>query len=298
MSWAVGIDIGGTAVKAVAVTAAGGLLRQSIAATRDGEAGPAEWTALATEAIRAFAREQGGDPIAVGVCAPGLAAPDERSIAHLPGKLAGLAGIDWTRALGRTARVPVLNDAHAALVGEAWVGAAQGKRHVVMVTLGTGVGGAVMSDGRLMRGAMGRAGHLGHMSLDPEGPVSITGMPGAIEIMIGECTVARRTGGRFVSTEALVAAHRASDAGATEAWLRSIRAFGCAVASYINLFDPEVVVIGGGIARAGDALLVPLRAVLDRVEWRPGGHGVPLQLAQLGENAGAIGAARYALSLS
>ncbi len=188
--------------------------------------------------------------------------------------------------------VPVLNDAHAAIIGEAWLGAARDRRHVVLLTLGTGVGGAVISDGRLLRGAIGRAGHIGHMSLDPEGAVSITGMPGAIETMIGDCTVASRSNGRFSDTAALVAAHHAGDADATRIWLRSVRALACAIGSCINLFDPEIVVVGGGIAQAGGALFDPLRNELDRIEWRPMGTAVPVVPAQLGEWAGAIGAAR------
>jgi glucokinase len=238
----------------------------------------------------------GSAPVAVGVCAPGLAATDERSIAHLPGKLAGLAGIDWTTALYRTAKVPVLNDGHAAILGEAWIGAARDRRHVVMLTLGTGVGGAVICDGRLLRGAIGRAGHIGHLSLDPEGAVSITGMPGAIDVLFGDCTVAQRSGGRFASTAALVVAHLAGDAAATAVWLCSVRALGCAIGSCINLFDPEVVVLGGGIAQAGAALFEPLAREVERVEWRPGSHRVSLVPAVLGEWAGAIGAARRALS--
>jgi glucokinase len=295
MNWATGIDVGGTNLKAVAVTADGTVLQRSSLATNDGAAGAAEWTAAARTAIEDFARGQGGAPDAVGVCAPGLAAADGRSIAHLPGKLAGLAGIDWTNALARSEVVPVLNDAHAAILGEGWIGAARGRRHVVMLTLGTGVGGAVISDGRLLRGAIGRAGHIGHMSLDPRGAVSITGMPGAIEVLIGDCTVAARTQGKFVSTAALVAAHRGGDPDATAVWLHSIEALACAVASCINLFDPEVVVIGGGIAQAGDALFVPLETALARVEWRPGGHRVPIVAATLGEWAGAIGSAHCAL---
>ncbi len=295
MNWATGIDVGGTNLKAVAVTADGTVLQRSSLATNDGTAGAAEWTAAARKAIKEFSGGQGGAPDAVGVCAPGLVAADGRSIAHLPGKLAGLAGIDWTNALGRPGVVPVLNDAHAAILGEAWIGAARGRRHVVMLTLGTGVGGAVISDGRLLRGAIGRAGHIGHMSLDPRGAVSITGMPGAIEVLIGDCTVAARTQGKFVSTAALVAAHRGGDPHATAVWLHSIEALACAVASCINLFDPEVVVIGGGIAQAGDALFGPLETALAKVEWRPGGHRVPIVAATLGEWAGAIGSAHAAL---
>ena len=296
MNWSAGIDIGGTNVKAVAVAADGAVLARFARATGDGVASPDEWSQHARAALAEFERTCGGVPVSVGVCAPGLAAVDGRSIAHLPGKLAGLAGFDWTEALHRPTTVPVLNDGHAAILAEAWSGAAISRRHVVMITLGTGVGGAVISDGRLLRGAIGRAGHIGHMSLNPEGAASIAGMPGAIEVMMGDCTVAQRTGGKFGSTAALVAAHRAGDADATRWWLTSIRALGCAVASCINLFDPEIVVLGGGIALAGDALFLPLAAELDRVEWRPGGHRVPVIPAALGEWAGAIGAARNSMS--
>lgn len=296
MTWSAGIDVGGTNVKLVAVSTDGAVLHRVSVASRGGDGTAAGWSQQARAAIAEFEYALHHGPASVGVCAPGLAAPDGRSIAYLPGKLAGLAGINWTAALGRTATVPVLNDAHAAILGEAWIGAARDRKHVVMLTLGTGVGGAVIVDGRLLRGAIGRAGHIGHMCLDPEGAVSITGMPGAIEVMFGDCTVADRTGGKFSSTAALVAAHRAGDADATRVWLRSVRALGCALGSCINLFDPEVIVLGGGIAQAGDALLGPLATELDRVEWRPGGHRVPVVTAALGEWAGAIGAARNSLS--
>ena len=296
MTWLAGIDIGGTNVKAVAVTADGTVLARSSRETRDGRATASDWIEAARAAVAGFAAAQGGPPAAIGVCAPGLAATDARSIAHLPGKLAGLAGLDWTRELGRPDVVPVLNDAHAAIVGEAWTGAARGRRNVVLLTLGTGVGGAVICDGRLLRGAIGRAGHIGHLCLDPEGPKSITGMPGAVEMMFGDGTVAARSGGRFPTTTALVAGYRAGDPDAAQVWLRSVRALGCAIASCINLFDPEVVVLGGGIALAGDALFTPLAAEVERAEWRPAGYQVPVVAAALGEWAGAIGAARHAHS--
>lgn len=296
MTWAAGIDIGGTNLKAVAVSTDGTVLAHAARATRDGTSGAADWIATVQATLADFARELGSTPHAIGVCAPGLAAPDARSIAHLPGKLAGLVGLDWTTQLGRPGLVPVLNDAHAAVLGEAWSGAARGQRHVVMLTLGTGVGGAVICDGHLLRGAIGRAGHLGHMSLDPDGPVSITGMPGAIEVLIGDCTVAARTLGKFTSTAALVAAHRAGDTAASAVWLRSVKALATTLASCINAFDPAVIVLGGGIAQAGDALFAPLATELARIEWRPGGHRVPVVPGALGDRAGAIGAAHYALT--
>lgn len=295
MSWAVGIDLGGTNLKAVAASADGTVRERATSATEARSTGPEVWIERARAVIADFGTKLGAPPAAIGVCAPGLVSADGRRIAHLPAKLEGITRIDWTEALRQPAPVPVLNDGHAALLGEAWCGAARGRRDVVMITLGTGIGGAVLSEGRLLRGATGRAGHIGHMSLDPEGPASITGMPGAIEMLAGDCTVAQRSGGRFQSTAALVAAHRGGDAGATRVWLRSLRALGCAIGSCINLFDPELIVLGGGIAQAGDALFTPLRQELDRVEWRPGGQGVPLVPAELGEWAGCLGAARHAL---
>ena len=296
MTWTAGIDVGGTNLKAVAVTTNGTVLRRFSLSTHDSSLPRNNWGEHAHAAIAQLEADVGSAAATVGVGAPGLAAPDGRSSVELPGKLAGIAGLDWTVALKRAAVVPVLNDAHAAVMGEAWLGAARERRHVVLLTLGTGVGGAVISDGRLLRGAIGRAGHIGHMSLDPEGTVSITGMPGAIETMIGDCTVAARTSGKFSDTAALVTAHLAGDADATRVWLRSVRALACAIGSCINLFDPEIVVVGGGIAQAAGALFGPLQRELDQIEWRPAGRAVPVVPAELGEWAGAIGAARNSFS--
>jgi glucokinase len=295
MTAAVGIDLGGTLLKAVAVSADGALLGRTTRPVKDGTDGIAEWIARANDALVELVGSSTPASRAVGVCAPGLASRDGTSIAHLPGRLVGLEGVKWSDVLQGNPRVTVLNDAHAALVGESWIGAARGRRDVVLLTLGTGVGGAVMTDGRLLRGALGRAGHLGHMSLDAAGPRSITGMPGAVEVLVGDCTIRERTEGRFASTADLIAAHLAGDVFATGVWTKSIRALGCAIASYINLFDPEIVVVGGGIAKAGDVLFMPLRAEVEKVEWRPGGHAVPIVPANLGEWAGAMGAAREAM---
>jgi glucokinase len=213
----------------------------------------------------------------------------------MQGRMTGVQGFDWTQQLERRRTVPVLNDAQAAVLGEAWRGAAAGTRNVVLLTLGTGVGGGALVDGRLLRGHLGRAGHLGHISLDAEGALDIVGTPGSLEEAIGDCTVAQRSGGRFTSTALLLDAHRAGDPTATAVWSRSVERLAVGIASLINVLDPEVVVIGGGIARAGDDLFRPLAAHLDRVEWRPLGAGVAIVPAALGELAGAFGAAYHTL---
>ncbi len=295
MNWGIGIDIGGTQIKAIAVGQDGSLLQQESLPTNDREGALGEWIAQVKSIVSDFEAKVQSGVTGVGICSPGLAARDNRSIAYLPGKLEELEGFDWTEALGREKMVPVVNDAHAALLGEAWVGAAAGKQEVALFTLGTGVGGAILSGGQLLKGAIGRAGHLGHMSLDPNGMVSICNMPGAMETMVGDYTISERTNGQFSSTKDLVQAFESGDNEAKTFWLRSIRALGCAIGSAINILDPEIILLAGGITSAEDSLINPLKEVLEEVEWRPGGHSVPIEFASLGEWAGATGAAKAGL---
>jgi glucokinase len=297
MSYTIGIDLGGTNIKAVAVNEDGDVLAQTFAPTH-GDAGEAEdGAAVARNVARQLAAlemEVGRTASAVGLAAPGLVARDGRSMASISGHLESVEGLVWAEHLG--GREPaLLNDAHAALVGEAWRGAAAGAREAVLLTLGTGVGGAVLAGGRLLRGHLGRAGHLGHMCLDVDGERDSLGVPGTLEEAIGNRTLPARSAGRFDSTEELVAAYLAGDAAAARVWLRSVLQLACAVTNIINAFDPEVFVIGGGVARAGRALFGPLAEYLDGMEWRPQGHRVRVTPATLGEMAGALGAARNAV---
>jgi glucokinase len=147
----------------------------------------------------------------------------------------------------------------------------------------------------LLRGAVGRAGHLGHISLNPDGPLDITNCPGSLEEAVGNCTIVRRTAGRFKSVLDLAAAAASGDTDAAKAWTASIRALAAGIASIINVLDPETLIIGGGISTARNGLFLPLAAELDRFEWRPHGHRVQIVPASLGEYAGAIGAAKNAM---
>ncbi len=287
----IGIDLGGTRIKAVVVDVHGAVLESRSVKTHGD--GPDAWAQCIANIVHDFEARL-GVATGMGLAAPGLASPDGRKIAHLPGRLKGLVDLDWTVFLDRRDAVVVLNDAHACLQGEHWVGCAKGMRDVVLLTLGTGVGGAILQDGKVRRGRLGRAGHVGHISLDVDGPPSILGTPGSLESAIGECSVVERCQGRFRSTQELVAAAHAGNAFAQEVWRRSIRKLACGITSLINVLDPEAVVLGGGIALAGEALLLPLRQELDRVEWRPGGQQVALLTATQADFGGAIGAAAEA----
>lgn len=292
MKKVIGVDLGGSSVKAVAVTEAGEKLGDANQAF-DGEMEMAFAKTIAT-VVRELESAHGEADL-IGLSAPGLAARDGRSIACLPNRLDGMEGLDWTEHLKRESTAPVLNDAHAALLGEVWLGAAQGLTNVIMLTLGTGVGGAAMVDGNLLRGHTGKAGHLGHTCLDLRGEPDICRTPGSLEMMIGNCTIGRRSGDRFGSTHELIEALRHGDTQAEKVWLSSVRALGCAIGTFSNVLDPEVAVIGGGIARAGELLFEPLRKVVDEVEWKVCGHDLRLAAAELGELAGAYGAAWNAI---
>ena len=288
-SLVLGVDLGGTHIKALAFAADGRVVAEETSPT--GDRGDDAWRE-SVRTVCATLRARVPGIAAIGLCAPGLAARDGRSIASMPGRLRGLEGFVWDDFLG--APTVVLNDAHAALLGECWHGAARNTDNVIMLTLGTGVGGAAKVDGRLLRGHLGRAGHLGHISLNPYGAPDIVGTPGSLEDAIGECTLAARSAGRFTTTDALLAAVRAGDRGADEIWQRSIRALAAGLAGLINVLDPEQIVLGGGIAAAGDALFAPLRAGLAHLEWRVGAFRVSIVAAQLGARAGAFGAAWHA----
>lgn len=293
MSYRVGIDLGGTQIKAAAFSPDGALLHRETHPTRDGDrvGGVPAWADAIGRLVVAWTERFGAPAGRIGLAAPGLPARDGRSILSMPLRMSGLEGFDWGAFLERSDGVPVINDAHAALLGEAWQGAARGRAHAVLLTLGTGVGGAVLADGRLLRGAIGRAGHLGHISLDTHGPVGILRTPGAVEELVGECSLPARSGGRFQTTRALLDAAAGGDAAAAAIWGASIRALACAIASCINVLDPEVVILGGGVTEAGERLWQPLERELDEIEWRPRGHRVPIVRAELGGWAGTYGAA-------
>lgn len=290
--YVLGIDVGVTNVKAVCIDAMPQPGPYQIY-ERPTHAERADWPSGVAELIKTI-ETINGPARGVGLAAPGIAQPDGTHIAWMQGRLAEVQDLNWSEFLKRP--VPVLNDAQAALLGEAWVGAARGSANVMLLTLGTGVGGALMVDGKLLKGSSGRAGHLGHVSLNPEGDLDIANSPGSLENAIGNCTVSDRTHGRFETTHDLIAAFESGDTEAARVWLTSIRNLAAAIASLINVVDPEVIVIGGGIGQASyESLREPLARELERFEWRPLGRGVRIVAATCGAFSGAVGAAKNAL---
>ena len=295
-----GIDLGGTGIKSASLRFPDGkCLNRRTASTRDGEtADGAPAFVSEVRALIAWHEQTLGHSLRhIGLSAPGLANREGSAIAFMPGRLPGLENLVWREALEHAHPVPVLNDGHAALLGEIWLGAAKGLDDVAMLTLGTGVGGAIVCDGKLLRGRFGRAGHLGHTTINFEGPPDICGTPGSIEDAIGESTVRKRTHGCYESTRAMVEAYAAGDPAATEPWLTSLRALAATIVSIINAVDPEAIVIGGGITAADEHLFKPLQELVDAREWRPANARTTLCPARLGIWAGAYGAAYNAMKM-
>lgn len=297
---AIGIDLGGTQVKGVLITGDGGLLQSVQKPLQDrlvgGEEPADHWKKVVRQMVADLEAGLGDGKKAgaLGLSAPGLPDKKNEKIVAMPGRLLGLEGLHWGDYLERKG-VAVLNDAVSALMAECTFGAGKGAENVVMLTLGTGVGGGIMIDGEIYQGYGQRAGHVGHMVVDSTGSQGITGTPGSLEDAVGNATLEKRSDGKFSSTLDLVTAYQSGDALASRVWLESVRKLAAGISSLCNVLSPELVILGGGISMAGDALFKPLEEFMETYEWRPGGLKTAIKKAQLNEFAGAIGAAAFAV---
>lgn len=286
----IGIDLGGTRIKAVAIDELGNILHHHYQPTNDGY--DTIWKNAISIAVHDIQEKLKTNTTLYGISAPGLPNADNSAIAFMPGRLHGLENFDWTEFL--KTRTFVLNDAVSAMMAEARFGAAKGKKNVAMLTLGTGVGGAILIDGKPYQGSFHKAGHIGHMVIDSEEEVDVIGMPGSLEDAIGNCSIGKRTSGKFSSTHQLLTAIRNGDNFATEVWLKSIKKLAIGLASITNILSPEMIILGGGITEAGNDLFKPLEKYMSMYEWRTGGNQTEIVKAQFGDLAGAVGAACFA----
>jgi glucokinase len=291
MERAIGIDLGGTRIKAVVINAGGELLQDQYLFTSDGD--DQSWKQAVADLVLHWQNKLKVQDIVIGISAPGLPNPSNSAIAYMPGRLQGLENLEWSSLLGTPCFV--LNDAVAAMMAESRYGAAKNSLNMVMITLGTGVGGAILINGQPYLGAYGKAGHFGHMVINDEGEPDICGMPGSLEEAIGNGTVYKRSGGKFNSTLELLQAAHNGDEMARDIWLTSVKKLAVGLASVTNILSPETIVLGGGICEAGSDLFDPLEKYMSMYEWRAGGNKVSIVKAQFGDKAGAIGAACYAL---
>jgi glucokinase len=281
-----GLDLGGTRIK-LAVLADGRCVASDEAETRS-EEGPD----AVLERIVALGRGA-GTVDSVGVAVPGLF--DDRGnvvlFPNLHGSWAGrqlLAPLE--EGLGRPVRL--VNDGHAFALAEAMLGAGAGGTTVMCIVCGTGIGGGLALDGALHLGPDGRAGEFGHHTVAEDGPVCRCGNRGCLELYAGARAIAAAAGA--ASFDEALAAARTGDARAVEAIRRAGELIGLAAANLVIFLCPDRVVVGGGVASAGDFLFDPLRASLEaRARVAPLDRTAVVP-ATLGPSAGAIGAALYA----
>ncbi|HAH22303.1 MAG TPA: ROK family protein, partial [Prolixibacteraceae bacterium] len=250
------------------------------------------WKNAVATAVKEIQNKLQNDTIPIGISAPGLPNDGNSAIAYMPGRLQGLENFIWSDFL--QSKTYVLNDAISAMMAEAHYGAAKNKRNVVMLTLGTGVGGAILIEGKPYQGSFNKAGHIGHMVIDSEGEADVIGMPGSLEDAIGNCTIEKRTSGKFSSTHELLEAYKSGDSFAAEVWFTSIKKLAIGLATLTNILSPEMIILGGGITDAAKDLFDPLEEYMVNYEWRTGGNQTKIVKAQYGDMAGAFGAACFA----
>lgn len=292
-----GIDIGGTKIKIVVLNQKGEILEQNEVFTEDGS-GEAEVWKQKIKTIIADKSEQYtrgiSNVLKCGISAPGLVDAKNKMTLHMPERLQGIENFNWSNELKKD--IKVINDGHSACLAEyESFYRAEGIQHFLMLTLGTGVGGGIIIDGKLYQGNLQRAGHVGHMTVDINGAPTMTNMPGSLEHAVGNFSVYERTEGVFKSVRELVDAYKTGNVKAKEFWLESIRKLAVALCSLTNILSPEVIVLGGGITAGADIILLdPLKKLMAEYEWRPGGNSIKIHKAKHGNHAGAIGAAFFA----
>lgn len=291
---ALGVDVGGTKILAGVVDRKGSVER------REGRRTPqSSQEDLLAELDEVVEKLLGDDVAALGFGLPSTI--DQRvgravASVHIP-----LEEMDFRDRMAERFGLPVGidNDANAAAIAEWRLGAARGASYVVMLTLGTGIGGGLILDGHPYRGWSGAAAELGHMVLDYDGPPCGQGCSGhghfeALSAGKVADEAARRRFGADSDARRLVAEARAGDQGARDDLAEIGRRLGAGLGSLVNIFDPEVIVLGGGFAEADDLVLGPARETLAVEALAPGRDHVRIEFAELGPDAGMIGSALVA----
>jgi glucokinase len=317
MDVAYGIDIGGTETK-LAIVDRRGVVRAEGRVPTPVALGPTAAAAAAHDALRALARTQAPDlppPCAVGVGIAGLVDHRRGRLMAAP-NLDGWAGLDIGATFGAVFDCPLAfdNDAAVCALAEALVGAGRGAAFVICLTLGTGVGGGIVSGGQVLHGAHGMAGEFGHMPFVENGILCACGRRGCFEPYVNATAVVRRATEHAKRSPEMVPATwrqrlargelEARDVGlaaaegepAAAAVLREVgRDLGRGIAMLVSVLDPDCVVVAGGVAQAGTPLLAPAREAAEAGILPALGSGVRIVAAGLGDRGGTLGAALLAL---
>ena len=311
-----GVDLGGTKILTAVVNSQGKMLSRDHSITPAQKGHEAVIQSILESAHRAL--EQADVVIseltAIGVGAPGLLNPETGILftsPNLPGwRDVPLRDIMQER-LGK--KTFLINDANAAALGEFYFGAARGVRNFIYITLSTGIGGGIVIDGKIYSGAIGAAGEVGHMTIDDDGPICNCGNRGCWEMLASGTALAREARHRIeegmrtsileyaegdvgkVTARVIQDAAEQGDSLAKELIARTGYYVGVGLANLINIFNPELIVIGGGLSNIGDMLFEPAFKVAGERAYKEAFQAVQFASAELGRNSGVLGAAAFAL---
>jgi glucokinase len=301
------IDLGGTHLRVALVDVTGRIVQQLKQETPKGDSANCVVAALvhAADAWHTFKPQV----IATSIMVPGAVDSNKAVVLGAP-NLPSLIDFPLKAELERQLGWPVFleNDANAAAVGEMWLGAARGCRDVVSVTLGTGVGGGVILDGKLWRGSHGSAGEIGHTTVDPfSGLKCKCGNTGCLELYASATAIVRMTKEKLslfpqselkadgLTAERVYEAGRNGDELARVVFKRFGMYLGIGLANLINFIDPEIIVIAGGAVNGWDLFAADMYREVEERAFRATAQQIRIARAECGDNAGLLGAARLAL---
>ena len=307
---AIGVDLGGTKIETVVADAAGNVYGEDLRPTLAAQ-GPDAVIARIVDSIRQACKSANiapSDTLGIGISSPGPVKPKEGIVTDAP-NLPGWHNIHITKLVSDAVGLPTLleNDANAAAYGECLFGAAMGLKHVVYVTLGTGIGGGLILDGKIYEGASGAAGEVGHLIVLPDGPVCNCGNRGCVEALSAGPAIARDAAaliaagnapvlaelaaGKTLTAEIVLEAARQGDVEARGVLRRAGYYLGLGLTGLLNTFDPQALILGGGLTNLGDFYLAPAIETARAGAFPQIIADVLITTAKLGNRAGALGAA-------
>lgn len=307
----IGVDVGGTTTKGAVVDRAGEILHRTVRST-DPSAATKGIVAIIEELLTR-STDLGANIRALGVGAAGFVGGE--TIIFSPNVVYDDPQIGPALRARFDLPVAVDNDANAAAWGEYKLGAARGSRHLALLTMGTGIGSGFVIDGHLLRGSTGAAAEFGHTIVDPDGPPCTCGLRGCIEQFAGGLAIARAAreavsedpqstilafAGSIhaITAEHVARAAREYDETARAVLQRAGTMLGVGLSNISNLFDPEVIVLAGGVTKAGEPLLGPARDELVRSTKAQKRRPMRLDVSTLGSDVGMLGAAALAVDLA
>jgi glucokinase len=297
--YSIGVDLGGTKICTGIIDEQGVLVHSHETPTL-AEKGPEAVIERIKATIDAALEQARGTEVAgIGIGAPGPLNP-YRGVVLGPPNLPGWDEIPLAKMIHEAYKLPVYleNDANAAAIAEHRFGAGKGTQQMVYITVSTGIGAGVVVDGQVRQGATGAFGELGHIIVDPDGPPCSCGNRGCLEAVASGTAIARMARevyGKPITAKEVAALAEDGDQTAQQILDKAFRFLGLGLVNAVNLFDPEVIVVGGGVAQIGDPLFNVLRECVAANRFHHASANIRVVPAQLGTKAGVIGAAAIPL---